>query len=185
MIYVESDDAGALFRFVDVYQRVEKGQARIAVDAPMPNQGGRDGNIDARDFNIVGEPAYKPFAAAPKTKPGAAEILKVSRLRFGFKLSSDQIVVHDGTVVGPLMGATIEGKIDFAKNDVKVRGAVIPLFMDQGPLLITPLPPAEGVISASYEISGPIAAPVVRIDPAGPFAPGLLRKLFSFDSNEK
>jgi hypothetical protein len=64
----------------------------------------------------------------PKTQPGPKDLLSLSHLRFRFKLSSDQIVVDDGIVIGPSLGATATGKINFVKNDVKLGGTMIPFF---------------------------------------------------------
>ena len=56
---------------------------------------------------------------------------------------------------------------------------MIPFFaLDQGILPSSPTPAPEGMFSLSYRIEGQIEAPVMSINPAGPLAPGLLRKLF-------
>jgi hypothetical protein len=178
-VCLETDDAGAFFRFINVYPRVERGRAWIAMDVPTPNRATLDGVLDVHDFIINSETALKPFAMMPKTQPGPEELFSLSHLRFGFKLSSDQIVVDDGIVIGPSLGATATGKINFVKNDVKLGGTMIPFFaLDQGILPSSPTPAPEGMFSLSYRIEGQIEAPVMSINPAGPLAPGLLRKLF-------
>ena len=178
-VYLETDDAGAFLRFTSVYQGMERGRAWIAMDVPTPNRVTLDGVLDVHDFIINSATALKPFAMMPKTQPGPEDLLSLSHLRFGFKLSSDQVVVDDGIVIGPSLGATATGKINFVKDDVKLGGAMIRLFtLDQGIPPSSPTPPPEGMFCLSYRIEGQIEAPVMSINPAGPLAPGLLRKLF-------
>ena len=173
-VYLETDDAGAFFRFTSVYQGMERGRAWIAMDVPTPNRVTLDGVLDVHDFIINSATALKPFAMMPKTQPGPEDLLSLSHLRFGFKLSSDQVVVDDGIVIGPSLGATATGKINFVKDDVKLGGVMIRLFtLDQGIPPSSPTPPPEGMFSLSYRIEGQIEAPVMSINPAGPLAPGL------------
>ena len=38
------------------------------------------------------------------------------------------MAVRDGVVRGPVVGATIEGQIDYAKDDVHLRGTFVPFY---------------------------------------------------------
>jgi hypothetical protein len=49
-VCLETDDAGAFFRFINVYPRVERGRAWIAMDVPTPNRATLDGVVDVHDF---------------------------------------------------------------------------------------------------------------------------------------
>jgi hypothetical protein len=181
-IQIEAEDAGAFLRFVNVYRRAQKGRAVIAIDASALKAAARQGTIEVHDFSIVSEPDYRPFFP-PKNKKGTANVLNLAHLKLAFKLSSDQVLVNDGIAIGPLIGATVEGKINFAHDQLDLRGVVIPLFASNGlsqqasPLEIQPL--AEELFSIGYTITGPMEANVLRIDLAVPLAPGVLRRLFA------
>jgi hypothetical protein len=189
-IQITTDSAGALFRFINIYRRVQKGRELIVIGAPSRDIAVRRGTIVIHDFSIIGEPDYKPFAALMATSTRRApNILKLSRLRFDFTLASDQIELRDGVAYGPLIGAAIDGKINLAQDDVQLRGMVIPLLAWNWPanqFLPLELEPtlAEGFFGFGYHISGPTGSRVLRVDPAVPFAPGILRKLFAPATDE-
>jgi hypothetical protein len=57
IVYVESTDAGALFRFTDTYSRMVGGQMWIAMDPPTHDGAKQDGLMDVREFAVRGETA--------------------------------------------------------------------------------------------------------------------------------
>ena len=63
VIYLESNDAGALFRFTDTYSRVVGGQMWIAMDPPTADQRPQEGVLNVRDFSIRGEATLERVAA--------------------------------------------------------------------------------------------------------------------------
>ena len=82
--------------------------------------------------------------------------------------------------------ATIEGHIDYAANDVRMRGTFVPLYglnnmFGQIPIFGLFLGGSnEGLLGVTYEVVGPPGAPVLRVNPISAVAPGLLRKFFEF-----
>ena len=87
---------------------------------------------------------------------------------------------------GPQVGATIDGNIDFAKSDVRLRGTFVPLYglnnaFGQIPIVGLFLGGSnEGLLGITYEVVGAPNAPVLRVNPISAVAPGLLRKFFEF-----
>jgi hypothetical protein len=63
VIYLESNDAGALLRFTDMYSRVVGGQMWLAMDPPTADHGQQEGVINVRDFSIRGEAELQRVAA--------------------------------------------------------------------------------------------------------------------------
>ena len=55
VIYIESGDAGALFRFADMYSRVAGGQMWVAMDPPSGDNAPQVGILFIRDFAVRGE----------------------------------------------------------------------------------------------------------------------------------
>ena len=72
VIYLESNDAGALLRFTDMYSRVVGGQMWLAMDPPTTDHGPQEGVINVRDFSIRGE-AELQRVAATDTDPNRAQ----------------------------------------------------------------------------------------------------------------
>ena len=55
VVYLETNDAGALFRFTDTYPRMIGGQMWVAMDPPTLDHAPQDGVLNVRDFSIRGE----------------------------------------------------------------------------------------------------------------------------------
>jgi hypothetical protein len=98
-------------------------------------------------------------------------------------------MVRDARLQGPVMGATMDGVLDYAANDVRLRGTFVPLFglnnmFGQIPIVGLFLGgDREGLIGITFEVVGPPGAPVLRVNPASALAPGLIRKIFEFPTN--
>jgi len=176
-VHLESGDAGALLRFLNLYRNVRQGRARIDLDLPRPEAAPR-GGIVVDDFSIVGERVLKPLIVSPNgTAPG--DSIGLSHLRLNFASAPDQaVVVSDGVAVGPLLGATLEGKLSFVNDDIRLRGTIVPFFGREQELRKSSLHPPEELFSFGYTVEGSIAEPVLRLNNPGPLAPGLLRRLF-------
>jgi hypothetical protein len=90
-------------------------------------------------------------------------------------------------VKGPVIGATMEGLIDYARDEVNVRGTLVPLYglnnmFGQIPIVGLFLGGGsnEGLLGITYEVSGPPSNPRAAVNPISAIAPGLLRKFFEF-----
>jgi hypothetical protein len=87
-----------------------------------------------------------------------------------------------------VIGATVDGYIDYTRNDVRMRGTFVPLYglnnmFGQIPIFGLFLGGSnEGLLGVTYEVVGPPNAPVLRVNPISAVAPGLLRKFFEFPS---
>ena len=115
-----------------------------------------------------------------------------SRLRAEFTRQSGQLTVRDGVVKGPAIGATIEGNIDYVSNQVRMSGTFVPMYglnnmFGQIPILglIIGGGSNEGLIGVTYEIVGTPGAPVLRVNPISAMAPGVLRKIFEFNTGKQ
>jgi hypothetical protein len=184
LIYIESNDAGSLFRFTDTYSRMVGGQMWIGMDPPTMDHAPQDGVLNVRDFSIRGEAALdRVVAGAPGAAPNGVEF---SRMRVEFTRSLGRMSLRDGVVRGPIVGATIAGSIDYAANDVRLSGTFVPLYglnnaFGQIPIVGLFLGgEKEGLLGITYQVVGPPGRSELRVNPISAVAPGLLRKLFEF-----
>jgi hypothetical protein len=192
VIYVETKDAGAFFRFTDTYPKIYGGEMWVAMDPPTANQIPQDGILNIRNFTVRGEPALERVAAGGAADPGAAPSaqrpgVEFSRMRVEFTRSHGRIAIREGIVRGPLIGATAEGHIDYLRNEVRMRGTFVPFFglnnmFGQIPVFGIFLGGGsnEGLVGLTYEVVGTPGAPVLRVNPISVVAPGLMRKFFEF-----
>ena len=190
MIYLETSDAGAFFRFTDTYSKMIGGQLELAMEPPTVEPSAKEGLMNVRDFTIKGEAALERVAAGGP--PGAQTGVAFSRLRAEFTRQSGQLTVREGVVKGPTIGATIEGNIDYVGNLVRMSGTFVPMYglnnmFGQIPILGLFLGGGnnEGLIGVTYEIVGPPSTPVLRVNPISAMAPGVLRKIFEFNTGKQ
>jgi len=192
VIYLETSDAGALLRLIDMYPRMYGGQIWVAVDPPTQDAAPQIGTVFVRNFIVRNEPT---LARVVSGAPGAnANSVEFSEARVDFTRFTGRMAVRDGVVRGPLVGATIEGQIDYARNDVHLRGTFVPFYglnnmFGQIPIVGLFLGGGsnEGLLGITYEAVGPPSAPRITVNPVTAITPGLLRKFIpspgSFDRN--
>ena len=188
-VLIDSSDAGTILSFLNVYSRMERGRMRLTARLAG---GGIDGALDVRSFLLRNEPALRQLVAqgAPSGADGAARRIDATavgfqRLQFGFRRNAARLVIRDGIISGPEIGLTLAGTIDFHADRVALNGtfvpayglnnafAKVPLF---GPLLAGGR--NEGMLGVNFAVSGPVARPILKINPLSAIAPGFLRKIF-------
>jgi hypothetical protein len=186
-VYVESSDAGALFRFSDTYSRMYGGRMWIAMDPPTHDGAKKDGILEVRDFAVRGEQALDSIAAGAPNGVGSG--VQFSGMRVKFTRQPGRMTIHEGLVTGPMVGGTIDGVMDYAANELHLRGTFVPLYelnaaFGQIPVLGFFLGGKEGLIgSVNYEVVGTPGAPVLRVNPISAVAPGFVRKFLEFPSS--
>jgi hypothetical protein len=191
VIYAETKDAGAFFRFADTYPKITGGEMWVAMDPPGAGGVPQDGILNIRNFVVRGEAALDRVAAGttdPNGPRGAAGPgVEFSRLRVEFTRSQGRFTIREGIVRGPLIGATAEGHIDYFREEVRMRGTFVPFFglnnmFGQIPVfgLFLGGGSNEGLVGLTYEVIGPPGAPVLRVNPISVVAPGMIRKFFEF-----
>jgi hypothetical protein len=185
LVDLETADAGALFRFADVYSRMTGGQMTTLMDPPSANNPVQLGTIGVRNFSVHDESQLER-AVSNNGEPLPRNDIVFSSMRIDFARSPGQIALHDGVVRGPVLGGTIDGVIDYANDNVHLRGTLIPLYGANN--LLGQLPVVglflggekEGLVGVTYEVIGQPGTPVLRVNPLSALAPGLLRKVFEF-----
>jgi hypothetical protein len=188
VVVIESSDAGALFRFTDTYSRMIGGQAWIAMDPPNSEGNPQEGLLNVTDFSVKGEAALDRIAAGPPNVPNNG--VQFSRMRAGFTRAPGRMTIREGLVSGPMIGASIDGLMDYANNDLRLRGTFVPLHelnsaFGEIPIVGFFLGGKEGLIgSMTYEVVGSPGAPVLRVNPISMVAPGFVRKFLEFPSNQ-
>jgi Protein of unknown function len=189
VIYLETNDAGAFFRFADTYSKLVGGQLQLAMDAPTAEPGAREGLISVRDFSVKGEAALDRLAAGASTN--APNGVAFSRMRAEFTRQNGQLTIREGVVKGLTIGGTIEGSIDSA-SQVRMSGTFVPLYginnvFGQIPVLGLFLGGGsnEGLFGITYEVVGTLGQPVLRVNPISAIFPGVSRKIMEFNTGKQ
>ena len=150
------------------------------------------GTLSIRNFVVRGEPALdRVVAGAPGQPQGSVQF---TEMHADFTRAAGKMSIRDGVVRGPAVGATVEGQIDYIKNDAHLRGTFVPFYglnnmFGQIPIvgMILGGGSNEGLLGITYEASGPPSAPRILVNPVSAIAPGMLRKFIpspgAFDPN--
>jgi hypothetical protein len=189
VIYLETNDAGAFFRFTDNYSKLVGGQLQLAMDPPTVEPSAKDGLISVRDFTIKGEAALDRLAAGGSA--GVQNGVSFSRARAEFTRQNGQLTIREGVLKGPMIGGTIEGSVD-SGSQVRMSGTFVPMYglnnmFGQIPIVGLFLGGGsnEGLIGVTYEVVGTLGQPVLRVNPISAMAPGVLRKIFEFGTGKQ
>jgi hypothetical protein len=185
VLYFETSDAGALFRFTDIYQRMVGGKMWLGMDPPSQDGSAQDGIINVSAFSIRGEGTLDKVVS---NSPNGAQNTNIefSQARADFTRLPGRMTVRDGVLRGPIIGATVEGNIDYTRDQVAMRGTLVPLYglnnmFGQIPIVGLFLGGSnEGMFGITYEVSGGTNNPRTMVNPISAIAPGVLRKFFEF-----
>jgi hypothetical protein len=190
VIYLETNDAGAFFRFTDTYAKMTGGQLAFAMDPPTVEPSTKEGLINVRDFTVKGESSLDRVAAGGPA--GVQNGIAFSRLRAEFSRQNGQLTIREGVVKGPLIGATIEGSIDYPGNQVRMSGTFVPMYglnnmFGQIPIVGLFLGGGsnEGLIGITYEVVGTPGQPLLRVNPISAIFPGVSRKIMEFNTGKQ
>ncbi|GBQ39550.1 hypothetical protein AA0614_1713 [Komagataeibacter saccharivorans NRIC 0614] len=111
--------------------------------------------------------------------------LEIDQLNIPVTMNEGNIHIADGLVSNASLGATVTGDVNLEKKSLALDGTIIPAFaVNAAPghlpgLLGWLFSPEKnsGVVSATYQVTGPMANPAVHVNPYAMLLPGFLRNL--------
>jgi hypothetical protein len=198
VIYLETNDAGALARFTDTYPKIIGGHLWVTMDPPSAEPTPQQGMLNVRQFTVRGEPALERIASSGGEPTGFGGAhgrggmagTSFTHLHFEFTRSPGKLGIKDGVVFGDAIGATLEGLLDYTQDRVRMRGMFVPLYGLNNLFVRLPLVGPilggenEGLLGVTFEVVGTPHSPELRINPMSTLALGPLRKLFEFRGSD-
>lgn len=196
VLSVETADAGATLRFVDIYRRMFGGKLSAGINL---NDGPQAGVVQIRSFTLRNEPALSSIMARgpdiPETvdargrrRPAVQQAAEVTfdRMRANFVRSGSRVDFSDAAISNAALGFTLSGFLDTGRERTDINGTFVPLYglnnvVAQVPLFGPLLAGGhnEGLFAVNFRVQGRLASPEVSVNPLSAVAPGFLRKLFS------
>jgi uncharacterized protein YhdP len=184
-------DAGGLLRTLNETNRIEGGQ--LVLEATISQQRptlSAEGRLEITEFRVQDAPILaRLLTLASPTGIGdilGGEGLWLDKLEAPFALAQRQLDLGKGRMYGSQLGLTFQGRVDLDADRLDLDGTVVPLYginwtIGQIPVIGNFLrgEEGEGAFAATYQVSGPIAAPSVSVNPLSALAPGFLRELLS------
>jgi hypothetical protein len=193
----ESTDAGEIFKAVGFYPNAVGGAMNLEVNLDGEGAAERTGTLWARDFVILGDPIISELVQNGVNRQGGGrgavvrEQFEFEILRAPFSVGHGQFVMHDAVINGPLVSASMRGKVDFRSKSLDVGGTYVPMsglmrapaeIPVVGPLLTGPR--GEGVFGMTFAIQGSMAKPELVMNPLSIITPGIFRELFQMTPDD-
>jgi hypothetical protein len=192
-IVMTTQNAGAVLRFMDIYNRMQGGD----MDLRLTKTGASEaGYLMVHDFMLRDEPALKRASAvaSDNSEQGAkrgfiADVSDVAftKLRLDFTRKGDFFDVTDAVMWGNEVGGTLSGQLDYGRDYVNIIGTFVPAYGLNNAFAKIPVlglflagNKYEGVFSVPFQISGRASRPTLSINAIAAVSPGFLRKIFEF-----
>lgn len=193
---MQSDDAGAVLRFLDIYEHMEGG--KIALSLAGGADGPMSGQVDARDFYLVNESRLNSIVST--APPGGGRSLNeavkrdidTSRVKFerGFteiNKGPGELRLTNGVLRGPAIGATFQGSLYDKQGNMDMTGTFMPAYglnrlFGEIPIVGILLGNGRdrGLIGVTFKLKGDADSPVLSINPLSVIAPGIFRSIFEY-----
>lgn len=195
-IAMQSADAGAVLRFLDIYERLEGGTISLALASQ--GNGPLRGQVEAQNFEIVNEPRLGSIVSTAPANDGRSlnqavrGELDVSRVRFerGYAeidKGTKSLAIREGVLRGPLVGATFQGTIYDADGQMAMTGTFMPAYglnrlFGEIPIIGQILGNGRdrGLIGITFRLYGKSGEPQLQVNPLSVVAPGIFRSVFEF-----
>ena len=194
---MQSDDAGAVLRFLDIYEHMEGGKIALALNGSA--EGPLTGQVDARDFFIVNEPRMSSIVSTRPPGENSRSLneavkrdIDTSRVKFdrGFSQISKgagELKLANGVLRGPVIGATFQGTLYDRQGNMDMTGTFMPAYglnrlFGEIPIvgLLLGNGRDRGLIGVTFKLEGDADSPEVSINPLSVIAPGIFRSIFEF-----
>ncbi|MEP9398171.1 DUF3971 domain-containing protein [Mesorhizobium sp. KR2-14] len=196
-LQMQSADAGALLRFLNIYDHMQGGVIKLAL--ADDGSGPLRGRVDASNFWVVNEPKLASIVST--TPPGDSRSLNqavksdIDTSRVQFERGSVQIEkgqgylkIGNGVLRGPLIGTTFQGTLYNENGNMAMTGTFMPAYglnriFGEIPIVGAILGNGRdrGLIGVTYKLQGNAKSPNLQINPLSVIAPGIFRSIFEFN----
>ncbi len=176
------------------------GQGSLQVNLDGEGQADETGTLWLKNFAITGDDVVlEVLTNSPNRKVTEREkrnsrkrrvartSLNFDKLKARFSIGNGQMLLHESYVNGPLLGATLRGKVDFSGKRIALGGTYVPLFGLNSSLKAIPIlgdivvgRNGEGILGITYAIQGNMKNPTVLVNPLSLITPGIFRQIMEF-----
>ncbi|MER9303308.1 hypothetical protein [Mesorhizobium sp. M0496] len=193
---MQSADAGAILRFLNIYEHMEGGTITLALAGP--SDGSLKGKVDTSNFFVVNEPklasivSTTPAGDSRSLNQAVKGKLDTSRVKFerGYAeidKGSGYLKLANGVLRGPRIGTTFQGTLYDQNNNMDMTGTFMPVYglnriFGELPIVGALLGNGRdrGLIGVTYRLKGNANKPLLDINPLSVIAPGIFRSIFEY-----
>ena len=196
-VFADTTDGGQALRMIGFYDNMQGGRVRLEVDLDGRGAAQQSGILWIDNFKVLGDPIVSEVfsgvegggpaigAATPGQRRVVREVFEFDRMKLPFSVGHGQFAIEESYLRGPILGATLRGKVDYGAQRVNLGGTYVPLqglnnMLGGIPVLgqIISGPRGEGIFGITFAIQGPMGNPQVIVNPLSLVAPGIFREIF-------
>ena len=180
-VRVRAEDGGAVLRAAGVFRTAYGGAMELILQATGA-PGTYDGtlSIDSprlRDAPVMAE-LLNLISVVGLLEQLGGEGINLGDVDARFRLTPQQVILAEGTAVGPALGLSLDGTYDLATRGLDMQGVVSPLYVVNGLIGAIFAPRREGLFGFSYRLTGRAESPQVTVNPLSILTPGVFRDIF-------
>jgi AsmA-like C-terminal region/Protein of unknown function len=194
LLTARSADAGQTFKLVGFYPHAVGGEMNLSVNLDGQGAAERIGTLTATRFHVLGDAISVqnfPGSETAARRNVVRERFEFNTLKAPFSVGHGQFVLHSAAIEGPLVSATMRGKVDFRTRTLQVGGTFTPLstlnkLFSEVPLFgdIVTGPRREGVFAMTYALQGGLENPELVVNPFSAITPGITRELMQITPDD-
>ncbi|MFN7011080.1 MAG: DUF3971 domain-containing protein [Allorhizobium sp.] len=195
-VSVTTSDAGAVARFVNLYDRMVGGLLNLKLSQAA--NGVWSGSLDVRDFQVENEQRLQSIVSTPTGADGKSlnaavkKDIDVSSARFQRAFArlvygNGGLRVENGVVRGEQVGATFQGIVRDARGQMDMTGTFMPAYglnrlFGELPVIGILLGNGRdrGLLGITFKLTGATEQPKLVVNPLSIIAPGVFRQIFEF-----
>lgn len=195
-LMAQTKDGGGALRVLNIYDYIKGGELSITgtVNDSEPKRPLR-GKLEMKSYRLVGTPFFVRFLTVASLT-GLVDVLTGEGFFFDgasarFTKTRGVVDIRKFRSAGPSIGLTAQGRIDLDRDQINIKGTLVPAYAFNSILGNIPVigniiqgGAGEGLFAATYAIAGGLAEPKIDINPWSALAPGFLRNLFTDDSTD-
>ncbi len=190
VLVVKTNNAGKLFSALDISNNITGGNLILNSSGSLSNNKVLSkGNMSITNFKAIKTPILGRILTLASLK-GYTDILEQEGMSFdkfivNFSKYNGIITISDATTAGSSIGLTAQGKIDTYKNELDIKGVIVPA--QEINRLIGRIPlfgniinggKNQGIIATRYVVKGNYKDAKISVNPLSILTPGFLRKIF-------
>ena len=189
-LLVRSNDAGRMLGAFDISDNVIGGSLVVkgTYDDSLPDPPLK-GRVVMKRYRVTKAPILAKLLTVASLS-GIVNLLSgkgiaFSRLEAPFTLRDGTVKFKNARTSGSELGFTAEGKVNLEKEELNLKGTIVPAYTVNSVLGNIPIlgvlltgEKGSGVFAATYKVSGSMKDPKISVNPLATLTPGFLRGLF-------
>lgn len=180
-VRIRAADGGAVLRAAEVFRTAYGGEMELVLQGTGA-PGTYDGTLSIesprlRDAPVMAE-LLNLISVVGLLEQLSGEGINLGEVDARFRLTPAQVILSQGTAVGPSLGLSMDGTYDLARRSLEMQGVVSPLYVVNGLIGAIFAPRREGLFGFSYRLTGQAENPQVFVNPLSILTPGVFRDIF-------